>query len=243
MPEKTTQYWTESLFDSVCALYETAREYQTAHHAAQAAVDSVDFDRRRSYEGRIALEGRTNAYGRILARSPHDHALVALSRTYGKASSEMHRRYEEAALLYASGAAWAIRSVLRGEAPAVAVFKVDDHGDPVPRSMDIPGLDTYAEGVALDAAYGAVRRCMDAAEYGEDLAGRDYVSDHEAGEMFRAHEVAGGLAGAAFAYGLAAQRALSFALIEPRRARERDLLEARADAQRAENAEPGESRV
>ncbi|MEV3995779.1 hypothetical protein AB0K62_08815 [Streptomyces halstedii] len=231
MPEKTPQHWTESLFDSVYALYETAREYQTAHRAAQLAMDSVDFDRRKSHEGRIAIEGRTNAYGRTYTRCPHDHALSVLSRSYREAASEARCRYTEAALLYASGAAWAIRSVQKDEQPPVVSFEVDADGDAVPRAMHIPGLVTYEGGPALDGAYDAVRRCMDADEYAEDLAGRAYVSDHEAGEMFRAGNVADGLADAAFAYGLLAQRAVSFVLLEPRRARERELALARAAAQ------------
>ncbi|MFC9247782.1 hypothetical protein ACFT7S_28350 [Streptomyces sp. NPDC057136] len=223
-----TQYWTESLFDSVYALYETAREYQTAHISAQLAVDTVDFGRRRNHEGRIALEGRTNAYGRTLTREPHEKALSDLSSLYDRAEAEMHRRYEEAALLYASGAAWAIRSVQNGEQPPVVAFQTDDDGHAVQHLLDIPGLDTYVEGQALDAAYDVLVGCAGSSEYAEDLAGRDYVSEHEAGEMFRAIDASDGLAGAAYAYGLLAQRALNFVLIGPRRAWESELAAARA---------------
>lgn len=233
MPKKTDQHWTESLFDSVYALYETAREFQTAHRAAQLAVQTVDFERRVTHEGRVALEGRTNTYGRIFTQAPHEKALFSLSRMYDEVESKTRRRYEEAALLYASGAAWAIREVQGGNTPALVTFQTDDDGDAVPNLMEIPGLVTYSDGPALDAAYDAVRRCMDAAEYGEDLAGRDYVSEHEAGEMFRAHAAADGLAGAAFAYGLLAQRAVNFVLREPRQAHHRALAAARDAAQQS----------
>lgn len=232
MPEKKQQPWTESLFDSVYALYETAREYQTAHRAAQIAVQTVDIDRRRVHEGCIALEGRTNAYGRTLTRPPHEVALYDLHSIYARTERELRQRYEEAALLYASGAAWAIRSVLQGETPAHVVFQTEN-GSAVPNSLHIPGLDTYANGPALDAAYDAVRRCMSAAEHAEDLAGRDYVTDHEAGEMFRAGGVADDLADTAYAYGLLGQRAVNFVLREPRQARERELALARATAQQS----------
>ncbi|MFG2671391.1 hypothetical protein [Streptomyces sp. NPDC048445] len=232
MPEKKSQHWTESLFDSVYALYETACEYQLAHRAAQVAVETVNIDRRKAHEGRITLEDQTTVYGKFRTCETHADALFGLSRLYGDLESEVGRRYEHAACLFASGAAWAIRTVLDGETPARVSFQTED-GHPVPRSMQIPGLDTYSGGPGLDAAYDAVRRCMDAAECGEDLAGRDYVSDHEAGEMFRAGEVAGGLAEAAFAYGLLAQRAVNFVLLEPRRARESELAVARAVAQQA----------
>ncbi|THA78389.1 hypothetical protein E6R60_05750 [Streptomyces sp. A0642] len=234
MPKRTTQHWTDSLFDSVYALYETAHEYQTAHRAAQVAEQMVGMDRRQLHPGRIALEGRVNAYGRTLTREPHEKAIYDLGSVYRQAERQMHRQYEEAAILYASGAAWAIRSVQRDDTPPVVAFQTDEDGDIVPNLMEIPGLDTYHGGPALDAAYAALVRCAGASEHAEDLASRDYVSDHEAGEMFSAGEVAEGLADAAFAYGLLAQRALNYVLIEPRRARERELAVARAAAQAAQ---------
>lgn len=229
MPD--ARHWTESLFDSVYALYETAHEYQLAHRAAQLAVESVNFERRTTHEGRVALEGRTNAYGRTLTQAPHDRALAALSRVYQNAETQMQRRYEQSALLYASGAAWAIRTVQSGGTPAHVTFETDPRGDAVPRALHTPGLDRYAGAAALAAAYDAVRRCMDADEHGEDLAGRDYVTEHEAGEMFRAIQDAEGMADAAFAYGLLAQGAFRHVLLEPRRDRERELAAARANDQ------------
>lgn len=237
MPEKSAQHWTDSLFDSVSALYETAREYQSALRAAQAAADTVNIDRRRNHEGRIALKGRTNAYGRPLTCEPHTRALYDLGETYGKAASVMRSRYQEAALLFASGATWAIRSVQAGEKPAVVAFRVDEDGHPTPRSMFVGDLENLASADALYTAYDAVRRCMDADEYGEELAGRDHVSEHEAGEMFHAHDIAAGLPQAAFAYGLLAQRALNWVLLEPRRARQTELALAHA-AQADRPSEP-----
>ncbi|MFE7347495.1 hypothetical protein [Streptomyces fimicarius] len=239
MPEKPAQqHWTESLFDSVYALYETAHEYQTAHRAAQVAEQMVGMDRRQIHEGRIALQGRVNAYGRTLTREPHEKAIYDLGTLYRQAESKLHRCYEEAALLYASGAAWAIASVQRGDTPAVVTFQTDDDGDAVPSRLDIPGLDTYAEGPALDAAYSALVHRMNASDYAEDLAGRDHVTDHEAGEMFRAGDIATGLADAAFAYGLLAQRAVNFVLLEPRRAWHSELATARATAQQSTQPTP-----
>ncbi len=222
---KPDQHWTESLFDSVYALYETAREYQLAHQAAQITASGVDFDRRRTHPGRIALTGRT------VTSEPHGRAQRILHRLYHALESETQRQFEEAALLYASGTAWAVRAVLRGEHPAHVVFQTTDRGDLVPPSLEIPGLVTFSEGPALDAAYDALVRCMQASEYGENLGGQEYISDHEATQMHTALDIARGTAAAAFAYGLLAQRALGFALLEPRRAREREIALARATAQ------------
>ncbi|MER8262700.1 hypothetical protein ABT007_00730 [Streptomyces griseus] len=235
---KSPQHWTESLFDSVYALHETAREYQIADRAAQAAVDSVDFDRRRSHEGRIALEGRTNVYGGAYTRAPHDHALMVLSQTYRAAANEMRTRYEQAALLFASGAAWAVRSVHEGQQTPVVAFLTDEDHDAVPRALHVPNLDRYSERPALEAAYRAVSLCTQAAEYGEELGNRDDISEHEAGELHRAWGITNGTAEAAFSYGLLAQRALNFVLLEPRRAREREIALARASAQTDRPSEP-----
>ncbi|MCR8947196.1 hypothetical protein NW249_34485 [Streptomyces sp. OUCMDZ-4982] len=232
---KPDQHWTESLFDSVYALYETAREYQLAHQAAQITVSSVDFDRRRTHPGRIALAGRSGT------SEPHGRAQRILHRLYYTLETKTRRQFEEAALLYASGTAWAVRAVLNGEHPAHVVFQTTDRGDLVPPSLEIPGLDTFSEGPALDAAYTALVRCMQASEYGEHLADQDYTSDHEAGQMHAAWDIARGASAAAFAYGLRAQSALNFALLEPRRAREREIALARATAVKDDT--PGESGV
>ncbi|MFD3654368.1 hypothetical protein [Streptomyces sp. NPDC058620] len=235
MRDKPQQHWTESLFDSVYALYETAREYQIAHRTAQVAVQTVDVDRRKLHEGRIALRGlhgRADAdYYRTRRTSPHDDAVFGLSDLYSRAETELRHRYDEAAHLFASGAAWAIGSVQGGETPALVEFNTDEDGAPTRHQLSITGLARYAGTGELTAAYDRWYARMGAAEHAEDLAGRDYVSDHEAGEMHDAIGVAMGLADSAFAYGLLAQRALNFVLLAPRRARESELAAARAAAQ------------
>ncbi|WP_335936658.1 hypothetical protein [Streptomyces sp. PTD5-9] len=244
MPDPRIPHWTDTLFDSVYALYETAHEYRTAHRAAQVAEQTVNLDRRKLHPGRVALRGQSgrtgDSYYRTRRTAPHEKAVFDLGTLYRQATADMHHRYEDAALLYASGAAWTIATVQNGHTPAVVEFNTDGTGAPVPHRLHIPGLDTYAEGPALDAAYKTVRDCMAAADYAEDVAGRDYVTDHEAGEMFRAGDAAAGLADAAFAYGLLAQRAVNFVLLEPRRARERELAIARAAAQQSTHTTPSE---
>ncbi|MFG2589084.1 hypothetical protein [Streptomyces sp. NPDC048438] len=230
MPERT-QHWTDSLFDSVYALYETAREYQTAHRAAQVALQTVDVDRRQLHEGRVRLWDPSRSPERSFRRAPHERAVFDLYELYSRTEQEVHRRYEEAALLYASGCGWAITLVQAGNHPAFVEFNRDVDEVPVPHAMNISGLDRYAGARELAASYARVSACLAAAEYGEDLAGRDYVSDHEAGQMHDAVGVALGLADAAFAYGLLAQRAVNYVLLEPRRAREREIAAARAAAQ------------
>ncbi|WP_326677664.1 hypothetical protein [Streptomyces sp. NBC_01237] len=238
MPEKKIQHWTESLFDSVYALYETAREYQTAHRAAQVAVQTVDVDRRKLHEGRVALRGlrgRADAdYYRTRRTSPHEKAVFGLYGLYSRSESELRHRYDEAAHLFASGAAWAVGAVQGGETPDVVEFNTDEASAPTRHQLSITGLGRYAGAGELTAAYDQWYAHMCAAEYAEDLAGRDYVSDHEAGQMHDAIGSALGLADSAFAYGLLAQRAVSFVLLEPRRARQSELAAARAAAQSAQ---------
>ncbi|MEV5678548.1 hypothetical protein [Streptomyces sp. NPDC052179] len=238
MPDKKIQHWTESLFDSVYALYETAREYQTAHRAAHVAVQTVDVDRRKLHEGRVALRGlrgRADAdYYRTRCTSPHEKAVFGLYDLYSRSESELRHRYDEAAHLFASGAAWAIGAVQGDETPAVVEFNTDEDGTPTRHQLNITGLDRYAGTGEFTAAYDRWHARICAAEYAEDLAGRDYASDHEAGQMHDAIDAALGLADSAFAYGLLAQRALNFVLLEPRRTRQSELAAARATAQSAQ---------
>ncbi|MFF7012255.1 hypothetical protein ACFY9Y_22265 [Streptomyces fimicarius] len=231
MPEKPTQHWTESLFDSVYALYETAREYQLAYLAAQLAAAQAEFDRRKTNEGRIALEGHSAMVGRPLLREPHPDALFALLRIYNEAATEMHRLYEEAALLFASGAAWAIWSIQLGHTPPVVAFQTDEYDSPVQHRLSITGLTNYAGAPALGRAYEQLARRLSAADHAVHLAEQSDLADHEAGELHEAHDAAMGIADSAYAYGLLAQKAVNFALLEPRRARERELALARAAAQ------------
>ncbi|MFJ9982529.1 hypothetical protein ACIQUD_00440 [Streptomyces globisporus] len=239
MPEKKTQqHWTESLVASVYALYETAAEYRTAYRAAQLQVTTVDQVRRMTYEGRIALEGSINAWGRTATVVPHGQALDVLSRLYRTVETETQARYEEAALLYASGAAWAVRAVSRGDQPPLVSFHTTTHGDPAPSSLEIPGLQTWEDGPALDAAYDAVLRCSSAAARAEELGGREPLGDREAAELHRVHAEAERMGDASFAYGLIAQRALALVLVGPRRVHESDLAQAHAAAQTDRPSEP-----
>lgn len=237
MPEKT-QHWTESLFDSVMALYETAREYQLAHRAAQLASAQAEFDRRKSSEGRIALEGHSAGYGRPVTQEPHPDALFALLRVYNEAATEMHRLYEESSLLFASGAAWAVRSIQVGHTPPVVTFQTDQYDNPVQHRLSITGLANYAGADVLNASYELLAHRLAASDHAVCLAEQGDLLDHEAGELHDAFDTAMGIADSAYAYGLAAQKAVNFVLLEPRRARATELALARAAAQTGRPSEP-----
>ncbi|TXS55231.1 hypothetical protein [Streptomyces sp. t39] len=227
-----TQHWTDSLHDSVWSLYAAAHEYQTAARAAHVALQSVEIDRRQIHEGQVDAVRLIGDRGdsQTRRREPHQQAVFALHRQYGDIARGMDRRYQDAALLYATGAVWAVNAVLDGDTPPVVEFLRDENGDLVHRAVTLPTLDRYSEATALAAAYERLATCMDAERYAEDLAGADYVTEPEAAEMFRAGAEADGMADAAFAYGLAAQKAVSFVLNGPRRERERQLALARAAA-------------
>ncbi|MEU0001170.1 hypothetical protein ABZ069_30055 [Streptomyces microflavus] len=242
MPEKT-QHWTDSLFDSVYALYETAREYQIAHRHAQLAAAQAEFDRHKPHEGRIALEGHSAGYGRPITQEPHPDALFALLRVYNEAATEMHRLYEEAALLFASGAAWAVRSIQLGHTPPVVTFQTDQYDNPVQHRLSVTGLTNYAGADVLNASYELLAHRLAASDHAVCLAEQGDLLDHEAGELHDAVDTAMGIADSAFAYGLLAQRAVNFVLLEPRRARERERALARAEAQRTESTSPGDAQA
>ncbi|WP_030747534.1 hypothetical protein [Streptomyces sp. NRRL F-5135] len=237
MTNRTAQHWTESLFDSVYALYEAAREYQSALQAAVLAGQGVDYARRQVHEGRIILADRTNAFGRPARRKPHEQALFKLSRVYSEHESAMRRGYEDAAMLFATGTVWAVHTVQEGGTPAWVEFPSDDQGQPVLRSSGTTihtalAEARYAGAPEVAAAHDRLSRLLAADEVAEEIAGRpDHeVTERDANDMFEAIDAAKGIGDAAFAYGLAAQRALNFALLGPRRERERALARARAEA-------------
>ncbi|MFC8658066.1 hypothetical protein ACFUCT_23140 [Streptomyces parvus] len=230
MPEKT-QHWTESLFDSVYALYETAREYQIAHRATQFLAAQAAFERHQPHDGRITLERHSAGGNRPVEKEPHSDALLDLDRIHGEAAFEMHRRYEESSLLFASGAAWAVRSVQLGHTPPVVSFQTDQCDNPVQHRLSITGLTNYAGAELLNTSYELLAHRLAAADRAVCLAEQGDLPDHEAGEFNEALDTAMGIADTAFSYGLLAQKAVNFVLLEPRRAREREIALARAAAQ------------
>ncbi|MFD8437416.1 hypothetical protein ACFV2I_20240 [Streptomyces microflavus] len=229
MPERIP-FWTESLSDSVSALGATAHEFQGAHRAAELATDSVDYDRRVVHQGRYVLEGRTDSRP-PLPRLPHDQALSHLSHLYASVQAETARHYALAALLYASGAAWAIRSIQRGHTPAAVSFHADAYDDAEPHATTVPRLDGYDGTPDLEAAHSTLARCMDARDVAEGLADITNPGDDKIARMNAAYDIADGLADAAYAYGLLVHRALHHVLAEHRRARERELVAAYTAAQ------------
>lgn len=225
--------WFESLTESVYALGESAREFQYAHRAAVLARQNVDLQRRQIHDGKIGLRGRTNAFGGILTQGPHEQALFRLGDIHGKAEDVAHQAYQHAALMYASGAVWAIRSVQSGETPAVVEFTTDADGTAIHHRLDFTGLDRYVDWPKITAHCAGLLVRLQAADYAGDLAGRDYVSEQEAGEMFECSGVAEGIADAAYEYGLLVERAVHFVLLDAKHAHARQLA-----AERAGMAEP-----
>ncbi|MGW0795140.1 hypothetical protein [Streptomyces sp. NPDC002692] len=214
--------WYEDLTDSVTALREAAYEYKVAQRSAKSLRDSATLERRRVEDGRIhALPIQTMRSEWVRApqtRVPHEIAIFDLTKLYGRLLADTSGAFEQAALLFASGACWAITQVQKGATPDRVSFERDplDTTQLVPRAFEIVGLDRYSETGKLAAAYERVAACRYAGEVGEDLAGRDYLADHEAGEMFDAFTHAEDTGAAAYAYGLLAERALQFVLLPVR---------------------------
>jgi hypothetical protein len=109
MPEPATE-WHLSLTDSVYALGAAARELRAAHQHAHYTVWSNDPARL------IPVVGLLNVTNTEPVR-PHDEALWQLSDLYTALEHHAKELYENAALGYAHGAALAITSVLRSQAP------------------------------------------------------------------------------------------------------------------------------
>jgi hypothetical protein len=206
---KTARTWTMSLEDSVFALGAAARECQSAARAAAITTGHYDLDRLRLLDGKV-LHGHPGFTGE---QEPHLAALSRIGTIQLRTMHELERLYAQAAEAYAHGANWAVRQVQAGQQPAHVTLKVDSDGAYViDGSLPALVLDRFSQATAVEAARRTYERCLVAGWEAENLSRQDYVSDHEAGEMHAALDVAVGLPDAAYAYGVLAESALRWVL-------------------------------
>ncbi|MFC8361093.1 hypothetical protein ACFUIY_14620 [Streptomyces griseorubiginosus] len=206
---KTALTWNTSLEDSVFALGAAARECQSAARAAAITTGHYDLDRLRLLDGKVH-HGHSGYTGE---QEPHLTALSRIGDVHLKATHRLKLLYEQAAEAYAHGANWAVRQVQAGQQPAHVTLKVDPDGTYL-LGGSLPALELhrFASAKALEGARQAYERCLVAGWEAEGIGRQDYVSDHEAGEMHAALDMAGGLPDAAYAYGVLAESALRWAL-------------------------------
>ncbi|MFE0270846.1 hypothetical protein ACFWZY_01700 [Streptomyces sp. NPDC058992] len=243
MPNRTLP-WFDSLTDSVSALGEAAREYRHAYRAACLARESVDLQRRQLHDGLIDITPHPDTLWTESPynRAPHEHAIFDLGRMYLTAKFETEGLYEEAALMYASAGAWAIRRVQAGEQPPLVVFRRDLDGTFASRSYlsalydGPPALERYRDSDRLQAAHSRLAERLAAADVAEDLAGEEFLADHEASAMHEALDVAQDTGDVAYALGELLETALGFALLDPRQEHARSEALAHAGEQQAEAA-------
>ncbi|MGI5443799.1 hypothetical protein ACQEV4_42605 [Streptomyces shenzhenensis] len=228
--------WFEHLTDSVRALGEAAHEWQLAARHAHLAHAQADVQRRILHEGKATGQPGPHVTGwksAPLERSPHSHAVFDLQRLYLDLEHRTRREYARAALVFASGAAWAVQQVRAGAQPSRVVLELDDDDRRLlPGSFDanLTALqaDRYSKARTVGAAYERLTACLDAGDAAEAIATQDYIADHEASEMHEHMSVAEGAADAAYAYGLLVEEALSFVLLKPRAERRKQLAEQHA---------------
>ncbi|MER6532988.1 hypothetical protein ABT215_04035 [Streptomyces sp900105755] len=231
--------WFEHLTDSVRALGYAAREWQLAAQGAAVDHARADHPGLDHHDGRVTGLADTDArgwQGRPHNPRPHYDAQYQLAKHYRDAMYATRHGYEDAARLYASGAAWAVRQVQEGSQPQYVEFATQRGTETllklVPGSERV-GTDAltaarYSEAAKVIAAYEELDRCLYAAQLAEDIGSQDYVADHEASQMHDAWTVAEGIADAAYAYGLVLERALHFVLLGPKQAHHEQLAEQRA---------------
>ncbi|MEV3993225.1 hypothetical protein AB0J57_30400 [Streptomyces sp. NPDC049837] len=215
----TTRVWFESLTDSVFALGAAAREAQRAARAAEIARDAYDLDRLRPVDGELRIDGR--APGGVPFR-PHDDALFRIGDIHREQANKLRNLYVQAALGYACGTSWATLRVLDGDQPDAVRLGRTQEGSyaisgelcPVPPLM--PGLKRWSGYTKFIQAHSRWALCEEAGLYAEYLDEQPQLTDHETGELHEAIDAATGLPDAAYAYGVLAEAALHFALLEPR---------------------------
>ncbi|MFI5685858.1 hypothetical protein [Streptomyces sp. NPDC051636] len=201
-----TLSWEASLTDSVYALGAAARECQRAYQAAVIATGHVDLDRIKLLDGKV--DRRNPGYSSD--QEPHLAALSRIGSIQLETQHRLGRLYTGAAQAYAHGANWAVRQVQAGEQPTRVRFEVDTEGACDFGLMPELQLGRYSGAAAVQQARRAYERCL--AADAEDLGGRSYLEDHEAGAMHAALDVTAGLPDIAYAYGVQAESALHFAL-------------------------------
>lgn len=237
--------WFEHLTDSVRALGEAAREWRLADRAAALAEAHVGLERNVLHEGRVTHQpGPDTVPFRRHTRTnhrPHTRAFFELQRIYMEHRWLTRRRYRESAMLFASGAAWAIARVQAGEQPGQVVFDLDEYESPapMPHPYGVTGLDGYLHARKLTQAYERLLAKDHAREVAEEIAGRDEdeVTERDAGDMFDAADAARGIEDAAYEYGCLVEQALGFVLLGPKDAHRKRLAAERAAQQRDEAAD------
>lgn len=241
--------WFEHLTDSVDALGEAARVWRIAARSAELAHEQTDPFNRVLHEGRVTGRPGPEATGwnaRPFSRSPHSDAVSELERLYLDAKHQTRAEYEHAALLYASGGAWAIRAVRVGEQPTRPTFGVDREGAtgrgrlvPGDVGVDVDALkaDCYGKASLLEGAYDRLLECLAAGRHAEDIGDQEYVSERDDAEAAECWAIAEGTADAAYAYGQRLREALGFVLLGPRENHRRQLAEQRAVEQAASAVE------
>lgn len=240
--------WFEHLTDSVDALGNAAREWKLAHQAAELAHAQTDPMRRILHDGKVTGQPGPEVTGwnaKPFTRTPHVAAVFELQRLYMHTMHHARAEYGHAALLYACGAAWAIRAVRAGEQPARVVFGVDDEGDNGQRELvpddlrldaglDAFEADRYSKADKLKAACARLTECLGAAEAAEAIGDQEYVSERDDADAAEYWAIAEGGPDAAYAYGNLLREALGFVLLGPREEHRRQLAEARAAQEQAE---------
>ncbi|MGW5123015.1 hypothetical protein ACWEQ7_02940 [Streptomyces sp. NPDC004069] len=236
--------WFEHLTDSVRALGYAARDWQLAAQAATVDHARADHPGLDFHMGRVTglpAPDATGWHARPRNHRPHSVAQRQLEKHYRDAMYAARHAYEDAARLYASGAAWAVRQIQEGQQPQYVEFAMEQGADtllaltPGGYRVDTDMLTTarYSDAAKVTAAYQRLDDCLYAGQVAEDIGDQDYVADHEASQMLDAWTVAEGTADAAYAYGLVLERALQFVLLGPKDAHRKLLAEQRAAEQRA----------
>lgn len=202
--------WHETLTDSVRSLGEAALEFQQAHRAAELAAAGVMPARRQVHPGIVRPNRPSTAARHLRPRHiPHGRALTDILHRYCDLRDDLHQAYEEAALLYASGAVWALHAVQTGHAPAAVHVAVDEDGALAPGPLEVAGVDGYDHTTReqLAAAYLQLSQCQSARWIAEEFGAQPTVTEAEAAEERQAWGVAAGIADAAYAYGQLVERA------------------------------------
>jgi hypothetical protein len=199
--------WFRSLPESVNALGAAAREYRLALHTAKLGICNTDPARTHHHVGELTVPGTP-------FHRPHDVALLSVSDLYTELEKQVRGLFENAALAYAHGAAWAITSVLDGKQPAhVLLHRERDQYLLLGETPDLrEGLARWTGGSRLHALREDLLFRESARRAADSLSAEQDLEAHECTALAAALDSAEGLAQAAYDYGELAESALHFAI-------------------------------
>ncbi|WP_181790945.1 hypothetical protein [Streptomyces phytophilus] len=210
------QAWYAPLTASVRALGTAAQEYQLALHNAELAAAQVSPDLRAPHPG-SAGHLRVGQPGEVVQPfAPHETAVGELAAFYQHQVDTLRAHHQAAALLFATGCAWAANAAHGGSRPQHVVFTSTPEGQCVPGPLEINGLTNWPRLGELEHARYELAAVMEHQQLAHRINDQIPYTEAVAEQQHQAQQLVDARLGtAAYRYGQLAEEGLHFILAGP----------------------------